>query len=99
MRTNAKVELIELLLDKAPIKCATIQYNEETPIILKLNHSEAEKEIFMSKLDFEYYAGYGGQELYGLVWLEDNTWCERGEYDGSEWWEHHKLPDIPAELL
>ena len=46
-------------------------------------------------LDFEYYEGYGGQELFGNVWYADGTWSERGEYDGSEWWEHKMCPPIP----
>jgi hypothetical protein len=40
-----------------------------------------------------------GQELYGTVWLEDGTWLSRGEYDGSEWWEHNVLPPIPIECI
>jgi hypothetical protein len=43
-------------------------------------------------LDFEYDNGYGGQELFGYVVFKDNTWLERGEYDGSEWWEYQKCP-------
>jgi hypothetical protein len=43
-------------------------------------------------LDFTYDAGYGGQELFGFVVFEDGTWLERGEYDGSEWWEHKQTP-------
>jgi hypothetical protein len=50
-------------------------------------------------LDFEYDNGYGGQELYGTVWLVDETWLSRGEYDGSEWWEHNVLPVIPANCM
>jgi len=46
-------------------------------------------------LDFRYDGGYGGQELFGTVWLKDGTWMERGEYDGSEWWEHRTRPEIP----
>ena len=45
-------------------------------------------------MNFEYDNGFGGQELYGTIWLKDGTWCTRGEYDGSEWWEHHERPDI-----
>jgi hypothetical protein len=30
--------------------------------------------------------------------MEENTWLERGEYDGSEWWEHNKCPKIPEGL-
>lgn len=46
-------------------------------------------------LDFEYDNGYGGQELFGNIWYTDGTWSERGEYDGSEWWEHKVCPAIP----
>lgn len=38
-------------------------------------------------LDFDYDSGYGGQELFGHIWYADGTWSNRGEYDGSEWWE------------
>jgi hypothetical protein len=43
-------------------------------------------------LDFEYDNGFGGQELFGYVIFKDNTWLERGEYDGSEWWKYQKFP-------
>lgn len=46
-------------------------------------------------LDFEYDNGYGGQELFGNIWYTDGTWSERGEYDGSEWWEYKACPPIP----
>lgn len=42
-----------------------------------------------------YDRGYGGQELFGTLWFSDGTWADRGEYDGSEWWEHRKRPAIP----
>ncbi|QNI21485.1 hypothetical protein [Salmonella phage 3sent1] len=35
--------------------------------------------------------------LYGNVWFTDGTWLERGEYDGSEWWEYKATPAIPEE--
>ena len=41
-----------------------------------------------------YDAVFGGQELYGIVYCEDNIWLDRGEYDGSEWWQTHKYPDL-----
>ena len=47
------------------------------------------------KLDFIYHSSYGGQELFGCVWLKDGSWMTRGEYDGSEWWEHNKRPKHP----
>ena len=101
---NAQVELLERLEFGAKIKCASIQYEDgyfSNPkyMVLKLNYSENEYEAFLKSLDFNYDHGYGMQYLYGTVWLEDGTWLSRGEYDGSEWWEHNILPEIPEECL
>jgi len=96
---NAKSELIQNLLDtNTQIKCALIYYGK-SQIVLKVGHLDEEYESFMKSLDFTYDSGYGEQELYGTVWLQDGTWLERGEYDGSEWWEHKKLPPIPDKCL
>lgn len=110
---NAKEELLYQLksLEKIrgsliPIKCATItkgrEYWEEVEknvVNLKEGYTPEEYEEFLSKLDYEYDDGYGGQELYGTVWLmEEGSWYERGEYDGSEWWEYKRCPSIPNEL-
>jgi len=75
-------------------------FNEFGPELknLKVGYSEQDFEQFLNSLDFHYDSGYGGQELYGIIWYEDGTWSERGEYDGSEWWEHQVIPDIPEEL-
>jgi hypothetical protein len=101
--SNAKQELLEAVKDTAKIKCASIAHrrweDEASKKVLKLNHTNDEYNEFLNSLDFEYDSGYGGQELYGTVWLEDGTWLSRGEYDGSEWWEHNVLPAIPAECL
>ena len=103
---NAKEELKGQLTGRAKIKCALIEkanwydYEEQfQKFELKVNHTEEELESFLESLDFEYDSGFGSQELFGTVWLEDGTWLTRGEYDGSEWWEYHKLPEIPEELL
>jgi hypothetical protein len=50
----------------------------------------------LEKLDFEYDNGYGAQYLTGTIWYTDGTWSERGEYDGSEWWEHKERPPLPS---
>ena len=104
--TNAKKELEQFLKGKAKVKCASItlgeQYDDEEPcpkFELKVNHTEKEFQSFLNSLNFNYDSGYGGQELFGTIWLEDGTWCTRGEYDGSEWWEYNQLPKIPSELL
>ena len=50
----------------------------------------------LSYLDFEYDESYGSQVMTGTIWYADGTWSERGEYDGSEWWEHRARPALPV---
>lgn len=59
---------------------------------------DAEWAKFAEDLQFEYDDGYGTQNLFGTVWFNDGSWLERGEYDGSEWWEYKSVPVIPEEL-
>ena len=47
-------------------------------------------------LDFCYDSDFGGQELFGTIWLKDGTWLERSEYDGSECWDHKIRPEMPS---
>jgi len=102
---NAKNELLDVLKDKAPIKCAKIwtgydfEHEDNNYILLKIGYSNpTDLDEFFNSLDFEYDNGYGGQNLFGTIWLNDGTWLTRGEYDGSEWWDYNKLPLIPIEL-
>ena len=67
---------------------------EGTGYTLYPNYTPEELEDFKDFMNFEYDNGFGGQRLFGTIWLKDGTWCTRGEYDGSEWWEHHKRPNI-----
>ena len=110
--TNALEELLGVLeRTKSIIKCATIStkrysywddddnYIQPAPIILKEGYTSEEYQEFLHRIDFDYDAGYGGQELFGTVWLmKPNTWLSRGEYDGSEWWEYNECPSVPEEL-
>jgi hypothetical protein len=102
--TNAGEEFLEVTKDKA-VKCAKITHGSEwdddrRDYILKLNHTPSEFESFVNALKgVNYDSGYGGQRLFGLVWFEDGTWLSRGEYDGSEWWIHNSLPQIPKDCL
>ena len=66
---------------------------------LKTNHSYNDLKTFLNTLDVEYNDGFGTQELFGTVWLKDGTWLSRGEYDGSEWWDHIKSPKKPEYLI
>lgn len=110
MACNAKIEL-QTVLDNlsAKVVCAQIYYQpnffsrmddeeEDKGITLRVGHTEQELQDFLDKLDFTYDDGYGGQELFGKVWLTDGVWLTRGEYDGSEWWDIHQYPQIPEEL-
>ena len=99
--TNAKDEFWELLKDQ--------KYDRDDVVAARLifgkNYSGQQKPInfdkgdsfdaFLQALNFEYDAGFGSQELDGVIWFADGTWAERGEYDGSEWWEHRVRPEIP----
>ena len=101
---NAKEEFLNMVKNEVVI-CATISYRNcwdhktGSKHILPVTYTEEQYTAFIKSLDFEYDAGYGGQELFGTVWFKNGTWADRGEYDGSEWWEHHVCPVVPKELL
>ena len=59
---------------------------------------EGDLESVLTQLDFEYDSGYGGQNLFGYIWYKDGAWSERGEYDGSEWWEHMTRPPVDVAI-
>lgn len=101
---NAKKELLEVLEEcTAKIKCASIKFgwdlNCQVQKTLKVNYSQKDYDEFLNSLDFTYDDDYGTQYLYGIVWLEDDTWLSRMDYDGFEWWQHNILPSIPNECL
>jgi hypothetical protein len=81
----------------------TDPYYEEEPLktaVLPLNYTEQQLEKFWQDLArIEYDNGYGNQELFGTVWLTDNAWLSREEYDGSEWWEHNQYPQYTNDVL
>ena len=89
---NAKDEFISHIKNHK-VLCAIVQN-----AVLPVGFDAAAMESFLQKLDFKYHNGFGGQELYGTIWYADGTWSSRGEYDGSEWWDHHMCPAIPVEL-
>ena len=102
--TNAKEEFLKMIEGKN-LKCAKVTTGQSWDeaehcrhITLKLDYTIHDYHRFIKELDFDYDSGFGGQELFGMAWFEDNTWADRGEYDGSEWWRKHKLPEVPKEL-
>lgn len=46
--------------------------------------------------NIEYDCGFGSQKIaQDLIICGKRFWLERGEYDGSEWWEFKKKPKKP----
>lgn len=104
---NTKEELITALDNikdhSVSIKCAWISYKDfagkDSKVVkLKLGFTKLELDHFMAELDFGYNNCWGNQELFGIIWFDDGSWLERGEYDGTEWWEYKRTPEIPAYL-
>lgn len=84
----------------------------ETISILEENKKSASDVLWVSKngyyftwedfveltKDLEYHNGYGGQEISASLTIGGKGfWMERGEYDGSEWWEFRRTPKKPKE--
>jgi len=107
---NAKEEFLRVTKRKT-LKCATISQGDgyywdevkdgpkpDNSINLPVGFTKGEYLTFLEKINFNYDSGYGGQELFGTIWNNDGSWLERGEYDGSEWWDFHNYPEIPDYL-
>ena len=69
------------------VLCASIQKGDdygdddeiiERTVILTTGYTKENWNDFLSKLNFMYDSGYGGQELFGTIWYVDGTWSERG---------------------
>jgi len=103
---NTKKELEDKLQEiNRKIKCAnvfTLSYDDDdvtnVNFNLSTNYTPQDLIIFFNKLDFDYNNGFSSQYIFGTVWLDDGTWLARGEYDGSEWWDHCFCPSIPKFL-
>lgn len=100
---NASIEFNNFIVGRPDVICAyirNISYYDDNDIrtSLPLAYTEEQYANFMLDLDFTYNNGFGGQELDGQIWFKDGTWADRGEYDGSEWWEYHKCPQVPTFL-
>ena len=101
-KENAKIEFLNHISNRNVI-CATIRRgydwdSDSTVFNLTTGWTKEDWDNFLSDLDFDYDSGYGTQNLFGTIWYEDGTWSDRGEYDGSEWYEHHACPPIPKDL-
>jgi len=89
--TNARTELLEVLTE-AGQTLSTIDYGYFHLGSNKCEFDGSIRSHQLALLDRDYDSGYGGQELSGTIVFKDGTWLERGEYDGSEWWEYKSKP-------
>jgi hypothetical protein len=97
---NAEKEFLECVEGKT-VLCAEITkggYRDASTHTLRIGYDDTDYSNFLQMLNFEYDDGFGGQELFGMIWFTDGTWAERGEYDGSEWWAVRECPNIPRNL-
>ena len=91
---NAKEELLKHIKDR---EVKYIQINHEFDLDTNIKIEGTLEEV-LPRLDFDYNSGYGVQELYGTIWYNDGSWSDRGEYDGSEWWQYQKCPPLPVRI-
>lgn len=74
-------------------------YNKTPEDVLWVGDHEKKTtwEDFASIANFSYDNGYGINEITDTLYIVgDNWWLERGEYDGSEWWEFKTTPTCDA---
>lgn len=93
---NAKDELLNMLGGERPL-CGQVIIGDVTAH-LRVGYFDIDWETFLNQIDVEYDESYGCQELFGTIWMENGTWMERFEFDGSEWWRVMTQPEIPIEL-
>ena len=58
-------------------------------------------DIFKKLADFVYNCDFGGANINESLKIvfNDKSWLERGEYDGSEWWELRKCPVFSGKFV
>lgn len=103
---NLLAETLELLKQNGKGPADVRWVGKREPHYIKAIRPTPEPEPHGSWDDFERFAnidyddGYGGAEIStDLVIVGDDWWLERGEYDGSEWWEFKTLPMPPKETM
>lgn len=104
---NAREEFEKHVGNKSGVQCAMLSWGdsecswpgeEVERVLLHPGFTEKDYNDFLNRINENYNAGYGCQELFGTIWYTDDTWSDRREYDGSEWWEHQTCPTLPEEF-
>lgn len=92
---NLQIETLDAIVsegktieDVAYCHIGNIHYRNNKPIVY------CHGELKIDSIDIMYDNGYGMQEIEGFIVFNDNTWLERAEYDGSEWWDYKTCPQL-----
>ena len=94
---NLLIETKEALADEGYVWPHSVNY-----ISVYDFHSHAERSIpfvlFEEKANRCYDNSYGAQEVNSSlkIVMNDGSYYDRGEYDGSEWWEYHPVVEKVA---
>lgn len=80
----------------APLNSKPIK---DKSLTLPVDYTQEEYQNFLNELNFKYDNSWGHQYINGTIWLKDERWIERLEYDGSENWRLVERPEIPTECL
>lgn len=96
MIINAKKELLDVITSRnltiLKIEITYTHINWDDNITITKNITT------LDDLNFDYDAGYGSQELFGVVYCKNSNnrpvWLTREEYDGSEWWDINTIPEF-----
>lgn len=65
-------------------------------LFIGTNYCKISINNFKKVADTEYDASWGSPEVAeDLIIIGKDFYMTRREYDGSEWWDFHKKPDIP----
>jgi len=83
------------------LKVLEVNNKKETDVkwVRTLTHKTTWKD-FKKNADVDYNSGYGSSKVaQDLLIVGENWWLERGEYDGSEWWDYKEIPKEPIETI
>ena len=83
---NSKFEIFNINVQNYEINCI---YLSESHLNLTQSSFAINDEVYVNKIEKII-------QNFGTIWCEDGVWFDRHEYDGSEYWDFHKYPTIPA---
>lgn len=91
-KTNLWEETLQILTENNKTPDTVVQV-----ICVGAAYTIGEFELLAKNIIYD--AGYGGNEIdMNLKVVGKDYWLERGEYDGSEWWEFKSLPIVEEQF-